>query len=183
MKEHNKNHFWNLTSFRIECYFHFIFFTLLLLVFFNSPVITMSLHDLEFLLLFYKYSKITMKRWKLWTRCGTYISDVLSSDCSLKGHELLSLPFCDSRPATPSDTSMESMSTCGSYKAKLALLDLFSGCGGMSTGLCLGAKVSCVDLVTVCFWNFVMLLEVKKFSCLSTHMIVALFPFYFRDGH
>jgi len=41
------------------------------------------------------------------------------------------------------------MSTCGSYKAKLTLLDLFSGCGGMSTGLCLGAKVSCVDLVTV----------------------------------
>uniref|UniRef100_A0A6N2KBW1 DNA (cytosine-5-)-methyltransferase n=1 Tax=Salix viminalis TaxID=40686 RepID=A0A6N2KBW1_SALVM len=72
----------------------------------------------------------------------------LLTDCSLKGHELLSLPFCDSRPATPSDTSMESMSTCGSYKAKLALLDLFSGCGGMSTGLCLGAKVSCVDLVT-----------------------------------
>ncbi|KAJ6705889.1 DNA (CYTOSINE-5)-METHYLTRANSFERASE CMT2 [Salix purpurea] len=72
----------------------------------------------------------------------------LLTDCSLKGHELLSLPFCDSRPATPSDTSMENMSTCGSYKAKLALLDLFSGCGGMSTGLCLGAKVSCVDLVT-----------------------------------
>ncbi|XP_011028081.1 PREDICTED: DNA (cytosine-5)-methyltransferase CMT2 isoform X2 [Populus euphratica] len=72
----------------------------------------------------------------------------LLTDCSLKGHELSPLPFCDSRSATPSDISMENMSTCGSYKAKLTLLDLFSGCGGMSTGLCLGAKVSCVDLVT-----------------------------------
>ncbi|XP_021890087.1 DNA (cytosine-5)-methyltransferase CMT2-like [Carica papaya] len=35
-----------------------------------------------------------------------------------------------------------------SSKAELALLDLYSGCGGMSTGLCLGAKVSGVDLVT-----------------------------------
>lgn len=33
--------------------------------------------------------------------------------------------------------------------AELSLLDLYSGCGGMSTGLCLGTKVSCVDLVTV----------------------------------
>lgn len=72
----------------------------------------------------------------------------LLTDCSLKGHELSPLPFCDSRSATPSDISMDNMSTCGSYKAKLTLLDLFSGCGGMSTGLCLGAKVSCVDLVT-----------------------------------
>ncbi|KAG6780838.1 hypothetical protein POTOM_013717 [Populus tomentosa] len=72
----------------------------------------------------------------------------LLTDCSLKGHELSPLSFCDSRSATPSDISMDNMSTCGSYKAKLTLLDLFSGCGGMSTGLCLGAKVSCVDLVT-----------------------------------
>ncbi|KAK8650343.1 hypothetical protein V6N13_139988 [Hibiscus sabdariffa] len=36
----------------------------------------------------------------------------------------------------------------GSYKAELTLLDLYSGCGGMSSGLCFGAKASCVDLVT-----------------------------------
>ncbi|XWS49335.1 hypothetical protein CRYUN_Cryun13aG0154800 [Craigia yunnanensis] len=36
----------------------------------------------------------------------------------------------------------------GTYKAELALLDLYSGGGGMSTGLCLGAKASCIDLVT-----------------------------------
>lgn len=34
-------------------------------------------------------------------------------------------------------------------KAELQLLDLFSGCGGMSTGLCLGAKLSSVDLISV----------------------------------
>ncbi|XP_022145325.1 DNA (cytosine-5)-methyltransferase CMT2 isoform X2 [Momordica charantia] len=33
-------------------------------------------------------------------------------------------------------------------KADLELLDLFSGCGGMSTGLCLGAKYSSVGLIT-----------------------------------
>ncbi|GMJ12548.1 chromomethylase 2 [Hibiscus trionum] len=36
----------------------------------------------------------------------------------------------------------------GTYKEELKLLDLYSGCGGMSTGLCLGAKASCIDLVT-----------------------------------
>ena len=29
------------------------------------------------------------------------------------------------------------------------LLDLYSGCGGMSTGLCLGSKLSGQELVTV----------------------------------
>ncbi|XP_015575099.1 DNA (cytosine-5)-methyltransferase CMT2 isoform X2 [Ricinus communis] len=49
---------------------------------------------------------------------------------------------------TGGNTSLENMRSSESNKAELALLDLFSGCGGMSTGLCLGAKVSCVDLVT-----------------------------------
>ncbi|MED6206235.1 hypothetical protein PIB30_024827 [Stylosanthes scabra] len=35
-----------------------------------------------------------------------------------------------------------------SQKTELLLLDLYSGCGGMSTGLCLGAKVSSINLVT-----------------------------------
>ncbi|KEH20304.1 DNA (cytosine-5)-methyltransferase [Medicago truncatula] len=34
------------------------------------------------------------------------------------------------------------------HRTELALLDLYSGCGGMSTGLCLGAKISSVNLVT-----------------------------------
>lgn len=33
---------------------------------------------------------------------------------------------------------------------EMKLLDLFSGCGAMSTGLCLGANMSGVTLVTVC---------------------------------
>ncbi|EPS61564.1 hypothetical protein M569_13232, partial [Genlisea aurea] len=35
-----------------------------------------------------------------------------------------------------------------SSKQELWLLDLYSGCGGMSTGLCIGAKVSGINLVT-----------------------------------
>lgn len=41
------------------------------------------------------------------------------------------------------------MSSHKPNKPELALLDIYSGCGGMSTGLCLGAKLSGVDLVTV----------------------------------
>lgn len=48
-------------------------------------------------------------------------------------------------------------------EAKLALLDLFSGCGGMSTGLCLGAKLSGVSLVTV--------LAIDFLSLFSMHLI------------
>ncbi|KAM7487179.1 hypothetical protein LguiB_024663 [Lonicera macranthoides] len=33
-------------------------------------------------------------------------------------------------------------------RSEMTLLDLYSGCGGMSTGLCLGANISGVDLVT-----------------------------------
>lgn len=32
---------------------------------------------------------------------------------------------------------------------QLRMLDLYSGCGGMSTGLCLGANLANVNLVTV----------------------------------
>lgn len=34
-------------------------------------------------------------------------------------------------------------------KSELYLLDLYSGCGAMSTGLCMGASLSGVKLVTV----------------------------------
>lgn len=36
-------------------------------------------------------------------------------------------------------------------KPELALLDMYSGCGGMSTGLCIGAKACGLDLVTVVY--------------------------------
>jgi len=37
---------------------------------------------------------------------------------------------------------------CESKRTELSLLDLYSGCGGMSTGLCLGAQVAGTNLVT-----------------------------------
>ncbi|KAJ9537437.1 hypothetical protein OSB04_030170 [Centaurea solstitialis] len=46
------------------------------------------------------------------------------------------------------NTTPADLSNCEPYKAELALLDLYAGCGGMSTGLCLGAKVSGVKLVS-----------------------------------
>lgn len=35
------------------------------------------------------------------------------------------------------------------FSKELPVLDLYSGCGGMSTGLSLGAKISGVDVVMV----------------------------------
>ncbi|XP_012573783.1 DNA (cytosine-5)-methyltransferase CMT2 isoform X2 [Cicer arietinum] len=59
-----------------------------------------------------------------------------------------------SQPAVPENLSMEASTITKdlpcpeSHKTELALLDLYSGCGGMSTGLCLGAKTSPVNLIT-----------------------------------
>ena len=39
-------------------------------------------------------------------------------------------------------------------KPDVALLDLYSGCGAMSTGLCLGGNLSGVNLVTVCCFTY-----------------------------
>ncbi|TKY58485.1 DNA (cytosine-5)-methyltransferase CMT2 [Spatholobus suberectus] len=49
---------------------------------------------------------------------------------------------------TDASTITETLPCSELYKTELALLDLFSGCGGMSTGLCLGAKASSLNLVT-----------------------------------
>ncbi|OMO93450.1 C-5 cytosine methyltransferase [Corchorus olitorius] len=50
-------------------------------------------------------------------------------------------------PTTPAAFSAN-IPKCGTYRDEFALLDLYSGCGGMSTGLCLGAKASSIDIVT-----------------------------------
>ncbi|KAL8536466.1 hypothetical protein ACS0TY_011903 [Phlomoides rotata] len=52
----------------------------------------------------------------------------------------------DDGPIT--STLVEILPKYDSSKEELALLDLYSGCGGMSTGLCLGAKLASVNLVT-----------------------------------
>lgn len=49
---------------------------------------------------------------------------------------------------TPTE-STESILEDKSFSKELLVLDLYSGCGGMSTGLNLGAKISGVDVVTV----------------------------------
>ncbi|KAJ6795753.1 putative DNA (cytosine-5)-methyltransferase 1 isoform X1 [Iris pallida] len=66
-------------------------------------------------------------------------SDLSSSDCSGTDY---------SNDAKREASINPVRNNSGSTKSELALLDLFSGCGGMSTGLCLGAKVAGVKLVT-----------------------------------
>ncbi|PWA33967.1 Bromo adjacent homology (BAH) domain-containing protein [Artemisia annua] len=44
-------------------------------------------------------------------------------------------------------TTPLALTGCEMYKSELALLDLYAGCAGMSTGLCLCAKISGVKLV------------------------------------
>ncbi|KAL9998619.1 putative DNA (cytosine-5-)-methyltransferase [Helianthus debilis subsp. tardiflorus] len=46
------------------------------------------------------------------------------------------------------DNSNEKVTRFKPKKLELTLLDMYSGCGGMSTGLCFGAKISGVDLFT-----------------------------------
>lgn len=66
-----------------------------------------------------------------------------------------------SAPATHESLSTEASSITKSppsselHETELELLDLYSGCGGMSTGLCFGAKTSSVNLVAVLYykWN------------------------------
>ena len=64
-----------------------------------------------------------------------------------------SLKNIDTAPTTAMETFHESLSLNSleniPKKDNLELLDLYSGCGGMSTGLCLGAKYSSVGLITV----------------------------------
>ncbi|PPD93861.1 hypothetical protein GOBAR_DD09121 [Gossypium barbadense] len=70
----------------------------------------------------------------------------LEKDNSFKSHSS-SKCYEEVFPTTPAFSA--NIPSFGTYKAQLTLLDLYSGCGGMSTGLCLGAKASCNDLVAV----------------------------------
>ncbi|KAK4435532.1 DNA (cytosine-5)-methyltransferase CMT2 [Sesamum alatum] len=71
----------------------------------------------------------------------------LSKETSTESRAFLSNPkHSDDKPITV--TPLEVLPKYESLKPELALLDLYSGCGGMSTGLCIGAKLSSVNLVT-----------------------------------
>ncbi|TYI15331.1 hypothetical protein ES332_A08G178900v1, partial [Gossypium tomentosum] len=68
----------------------------------------------------------------------------LPTDNSSKSHNS-SKCYKEVFPTTPAfSANIPSFET---YKAQLTQLDLYSGCGGMSTGLCLRAKALCNDLV------------------------------------
>ncbi|XP_059441430.1 DNA (cytosine-5)-methyltransferase CMT2 isoform X2 [Corylus avellana] len=72
----------------------------------------------------------------------------LVTDNSVKSHDVSSPDSVESVCPMATPTFLEKTSNGETFKDKLALLDLFSGCGGMSTGLCLGAKLSGVNLAT-----------------------------------
>ncbi|XP_059644065.1 DNA (cytosine-5)-methyltransferase CMT2-like isoform X2 [Cornus florida] len=72
----------------------------------------------------------------------------LLNDNSVESHDSASPNYVETSHTTINTTSLEDTPSCELYKAELGLLDLYSGCGGMSTGLCLGAKLSHVNLVT-----------------------------------
>ncbi|KAL1532242.1 DNA (cytosine-5-)-methyltransferase [Salvia divinorum] len=61
-------------------------------------------------------------------------------------------PFLsNSKPPEEEPVTLTPLALLPEYESpeqELALLDLYSGCGGMSTGLCLGAKLSSVNLKT-----------------------------------
>lgn len=85
---------------------------------------------------------------------------------------------------TTGTSPLKNMAAADNYNAELALLDLYCGCGGMSTGLCHGAKLSSVNLVTVC--NMYLFHFFSTFysaslasSCSVTYLSLS---FSFRDG-
>ncbi|KAJ0054340.1 hypothetical protein Pint_03547 [Pistacia integerrima] len=82
-------------------------------------------------------------------------------DNSSKVPVLALAPCTETVPTAATVTSLEIIPSCETYKEKLVLLDLYSGCGGMSTGLCMGAKLSCIDLVTR--WA----IDIDKSACKS----------------
>ncbi|XP_048500700.1 DNA (cytosine-5)-methyltransferase CMT2 isoform X2 [Beta vulgaris subsp. vulgaris] len=67
---------------------------------------------------------------------------------SLEGCKLPSLSCPESiLPLTSSPVAVN-RTICKTYNPELTMLDIYAGCGGMSTGLCMGAKHSGINLVT-----------------------------------
>ncbi|KAI3828619.1 hypothetical protein L1987_02724 [Smallanthus sonchifolius] len=78
---------------------------------------------------------------------STFRSLVTATDSLVARCDLTTPSSLDTNNMTIATAPLE-ISGCQLYKTELALLDLYAGCGGMSTGLCLGAKLSGVKLVT-----------------------------------
>lgn len=81
----------------------------------------------------------------------TLPSCFLTSDNSLRSHSFSSSNLIEMVPTLQTAKFLENSPSSDTYNAEFALLDLYCGCGGMSTGLCLGAKLSSVNLVTVVY--------------------------------
>ncbi|XP_027346468.1 DNA (cytosine-5)-methyltransferase CMT2 [Abrus precatorius] len=80
-------------------------------------------------------------------RVGLKLASVLPSDFYYDMEYSVDYSTFHNIP-TEASTIIESLPCSELHKTELELLDLYSGCGGMSTGLCLGAKTSSVNLVT-----------------------------------
>lgn len=82
--------------------------------------------------------------------------------------------------------SEESSVTCRYKRSELSCLDLYSGCGGMSTGLCLGASLAGVNLVTVCQsmnLDFLLIFLLRKRAHVSAYKRQKIVLFYLaRNG-
>ncbi|CAI9762558.1 unnamed protein product [Fraxinus pennsylvanica] len=72
----------------------------------------------------------------------------LSTENYVDSHDSFSAKYADPNYHSVTETPLQVLSNCESLKEELALLDLFSGCGGMSTGLCFGANLAGLNLVT-----------------------------------
>ncbi|KAL2901255.1 hypothetical protein RDABS01_026337 [Bienertia sinuspersici] len=72
----------------------------------------------------------------------------IASDNSVESSILPSISCPESSVSMTSSSVVENTSMCETYSAELTMLDLYAGCGGMSTGLCIGSRVSGVNLVT-----------------------------------
>lgn len=72
----------------------------------------------------------------------------LQRDNSVEGCILPSLGCTKSVLPLTSSSVTEDTSICETHNVDLSMLDLYAGCGAMSTGLCIGARLSGVNLVT-----------------------------------
>ncbi|KAJ0959742.1 hypothetical protein J5N97_000577 [Dioscorea zingiberensis] len=72
----------------------------------------------------------------------------LTENNSLRSHSFSSSNLIEMESTLQTAKSLGNSPSCDTYNAEFSLLDLYCGCGGMSTGLCLGAKLSSVNLVT-----------------------------------
>lgn len=100
-------------------------------------------------------------------------------DCSVSEADI------DASAAVSSDVSMTSevdgkpIDVCKIQESSKTVLDLYSGCGAMSTGLCLGAQLCGQRLVTVSQnWLFLLIFTESIYYTCSIFLLLLLFFFF-----